>query len=261
MHKSTQFQPTPYPEINLTLSRLISDVRAVLGEAFYGMYLYGSLASGDFKSHSSDIDFLVVTTNRLTDPQVSALESLHQNLAGSPSKWAKKLEGSYLPLQMLPRYQPDAPPVPQINEGRFFVAQQGIDWVLQRHTLRNQERIVAGPTISDLIDPLTPAQIRQVVRELLRTWWSDNLRDKERLEDSAYQAYAVLSMCRAIYTLQHGKLCSKPVAARWALAALDPQWTSLITAATVWRTGLTMHRLEDTSSFIRYALEQSRFLE
>ena len=257
MQMTTQFQPTPYPEINLTLHRLFTEVKAVLGEELYGMYLYGSLASGDFNSHSSDIDFLVVTTHSLTDWQVAALETLHLDLARSPSQWARKLEGSYLPLQMLPRYQPNAPPVPQINEGRFFIAQLGVDWVLQRHILREHERMIAGPSIRERIDPVTPEQIRQAVRELLRTWWTGILRDPDRLNDSAYQAYAVLSMCRALYTLQHGELCSKPVAARWALEALDPRWKPLIIEASGWCAGFPMTRLDETISFIFYSIELS----
>jgi predicted nucleotidyltransferase len=54
--------PTPYPDVNEVLLTLLDNVRAILGDYFTGMYLYGSLASGDFDPRRSDIDFLVVTS-------------------------------------------------------------------------------------------------------------------------------------------------------------------------------------------------------
>ena len=36
-----------------------------------------------------------------------------------------------------------------------------------------------------------------------------------------YQAYAILSMCRVLYTLEFGTVVSKPAAARWAQGTLD----------------------------------------
>jgi hypothetical protein len=41
-------------------------------------------------------------------------------------------------------------------------------------------------------------------------------------------------MCRIRYTLQYGVVVSKPMAARWAQAALDARWTPLIQAALAW---------------------------
>jgi hypothetical protein len=44
---------------------------------------------------------------------------------------------------------------------------------------------------------------------------------------SEYQAYAILTMCRALYTLQHGTVVSKSVAARWAQEVLGERWAAL----------------------------------
>src|SRR5581483_12314041 len=63
----TELHPTAYPQINATLRLLEGDVRAVLGARFAGMYLYGSLASGDFDPATSDVDFLVVTAGPLAE--------------------------------------------------------------------------------------------------------------------------------------------------------------------------------------------------
>ena len=40
--------PTLYPEVNVVLSLLLSQVQTTLGDRFIGLYLGGSLALGDF---------------------------------------------------------------------------------------------------------------------------------------------------------------------------------------------------------------------
>ena len=71
---------TQYPEINKLLDLLLSSAATVLGNQLVGMYLYGSLASGDFNPETSDIDFLVVTTSSLSDKNFAELESMHHRI-------------------------------------------------------------------------------------------------------------------------------------------------------------------------------------
>ena len=75
--------PTPYPYVNEVLQALLANVGAILGERFYGLYLYGSLASGDFNPRRSDIDFLVVTEGLLPEEMIAALDEMHAQMAAS----------------------------------------------------------------------------------------------------------------------------------------------------------------------------------
>ena len=84
--------PTPYPDVNAVLHVLLSGVQAVLGDHFVGMYLSGSLASGDFApQRSGDIDFVVVTVDELPDEMLPALEAMHACITTSGLKWATRL--------------------------------------------------------------------------------------------------------------------------------------------------------------------------
>ena len=71
----------------------------------------------------------------------------------------------------------------------------------------------------------------------MREWWAPTVADATRLRQPGYQPYAVLTMCRALYTLAHGTIVSKPVAAHWALATLDARWGPLVTRALAGPTG------------------------
>ena len=249
---------TPYPEVNAVLSDLLERVQAILEERFVGLYLYGSLASGDFNLHQSDIDFIVVTTHELPEATINELETMHKELAGSGSKWAQKLEGVYIPEGFLPCYNPADPPIPTLNEGQFYLGRQGSDWVIQRNILREQGVVIAGPPLQDMIEPVSPDDLRAAVLAILHEWWQPMLSDPARLEAPGYQPYAVLSMCRTLYTLEHGDIASKGDSARWATTKLGQEWAGLIGRALAWQRGHETEGIERTLDFIRFTIKRSR---
>ena len=254
-------QPTPYPAVNTTLQHLRTDVQAILDEHFVGLYLYGSLASGDFSLETSDIDFLVVTSDVLPAEMVEALAMMHQRLIASGLPWATKLEGAYVPQFALRRYDPAAPACPQINEGQFYLAQQESDWIIQRHILREQGVVVAGPPLAPQIDPVPPTDLQRAVLGFLREWWAPMLENPARLQSSEYQTYAVLTMCRARHTLETGTIVSKPVAAHWAQARLGEPWAKVIAEALVWRNGEPFDHFDAVTALIRHTVAQGEYLE
>ena len=250
-------QTTPHLEVNRLLQNLLVNVQMILGAQFIGLYLYGSLASGDFNPETSDIDFLVVTRDELSSEKLYALKNMHASLAVSGLKWAAKLEGAYIPKHAIRRFDPDDLARATINEGKFYLGHQGSDWVIQRHILREQGVIIAGPDPKVLIDPVTADEIQRAVKIILNEWWVPMLDNPVRLQHSDYQAYAILSMCRALHTLQTGELASKLVAARWAQDVLDQHWANLIAQALTWRNGVVLNKFEQSLAFIRYTLEHT----
>ncbi len=242
-------------EVQAVLQLLLAEVRAVLGPDFIGLYLYGSLSSGDFNPRSSDIDFLVVTARQLPAERVQALKEMHTRITASGLKWAQKLEGSYIPLDDLRRYDPAHATHPSIGvDWKFGVYPHGHDWIIQRHILRQQGVRLAGPPPQTLIDPISPDEIRQAVRDTLHDWWQGHVIDSRRLQSRDYQAFAVLTMCRALYTLQTGEIVSKPVAAAWAKRTLEPHWAGLIDRALAFEPDDGVDDVAETQEFIRYTL-------
>lgn len=254
-----QIKPTGYPDVNEVLNMLLSEARKILGNEFVGMYLYGSLASGDFSPESSDIDFLVVTSDSLSEDSISELEAMHNHLWATGLKWASKLEGAYVPKDLIRCHVPDAPPCPTINEGKFYVAGLGSDWIIQRHIIREYGVALAGPDPKTLIDPVAADDIRGAVSGVLHEWWFPMLDDPSWLRDhgSEYHAFAILTMCRALYALEHGMIISKPAAAKWAQTRLGARWGQVIEQAIPAQkpgNGQT-NLLNDALELIRYAKE------
>jgi hypothetical protein len=127
-------------------------------------------------------------------------------------------------------------------------------WVIHRHVLRERGVALAGPSPSTLIDPVGPDELREAVRGMLREWWAPMLTDGPLLRHDLYRCYAVLTMCRMLYTMRHGTIVTKPVAARWAQDALDGRWIPLIRQALAWSRDRSPD-LEETLALIRLTCE------
>ena len=248
---------TAYPSVNAILEVLLSGVKEILGSRFTGLYLYGSLSSGDFDPERSDIDFLVVTEGELPAELLPSLAAMHARIAASGAPWARRLEGSYIPQQALRRYDPEHAQHPSIGvDWSFGVNGHGSDWIIQRYIIREQGVVVAGPPPQALIDPVSQDDLRRAVQETLHGWWAEQLRHPVHLQPREYQAFAVLTMCRALYTLEKGDIVSKPAAARWAQQALGSRWVGLIEKALVWREADGIDDLQETLEFIRFTLDR-----
>ena len=257
MHTGSKY-PSQYPDVNEILNLLLSNVQEILQDQFVGLYLYGSLSSGDFNPETSDIDFLVVTTDLLSEQKIVELESMHNQIWASGLKRAARLEGAYIPQKELRRYDLDNSPVPTINEGNFYVERHGSDWIIQRHIVREYGVLLAGPDPNTLIDPGTPKDIRGAVMGILQEWWFPMLEDPIwlRTHGSNYHGFAVLTMCRALHALESGTIVSKPTAIKWAQETLGNQWHRLIDRAVASQYGRHSEFLEETLDFIRFTRER-----
>jgi predicted nucleotidyltransferase len=233
---------TPYPEIDNLLNQFLREIQAILGIRLIGLYLHGSLVCGDFNPQTSDIDFLVVTDKSLPEKTFFTLKSMHTSLFASKLAWSKKLEGAYIPRNDLRRHDPAHASVPWLGEdGHFALETLGSDWILQRWILRENGIAISGSPLKSMIDPVSPEDLRQAVRESLQDWWSPPFPSPKRFLSRAYQAYAILTMCRSLYMLEHGRLASKPAAADWAMHTLGEPWRALI----FWAVTLTQAGKDD----------------
>ncbi len=219
---------TPYQEVDEILETLLARIKDVLGEKLVGFYLYGSLAAGDFDCQSSDIDFVVATAQELNDEGTAKLRRMHEEIYNQPGRWNKKLEGAYIPVKALRRYDPDFQQ-PFVNGDKpLRRTRLGPDWIINRHILREQGVAVYGPAAATLIDPVSEEEIIQAVKDELFVSWKPILSNTEKMKTRLYQAFAILTMCRALYALKHGEIATKTRAAQWAKKTLGPKYSRLI---------------------------------
>jgi hypothetical protein len=229
------------PDVVEMLGALVPGIREALAENLVGVYLRGSLATGDFDPVGSDIDFFVVTERPVSEAEFAALTALHARLAEVPNRYATDLEGPYIDRAAARRFRPGERQ-PTIARGETLQWTEHRDnWVLERWTVREQGITLLGPDPKTLIDPISPAELRAAVRTRLADWaaWADDLDNPEWLGPRGFKAYVVETMCRALYTLSHSKLPSKQRAVAWALHALPEPWHTTVERSQAWRNDST----------------------
>ncbi len=259
--------PTPIPEANAVLWAFLTGVREILRDRVVGIYLAGSLATGEF-DQSSDIDALVVTTGALPAETVAALAAMHERFSAGAAQWGKwgwELEVSYVPKDAVRRYDPANDMHPYIDRGgRLRMERHGREWDIHRHVIREWGIVVEGPSPLSLIDPVGPNDVRQAVLVAISEWWPRFLQKPSELHPRGYRSYMVLTGCRMLYTLEFGTVVSKPAATRWAQETLGPRWSALIAWAVTARHGPYTDELDNLSEaldFIRFVIERGRHFE
>lgn len=247
---------TPYSEINDLIDSLTAGTTSLFGERLVGIYLFGSLTYGDFNIESSDIDLVAILKEPVQPTEYDSLNNLHQKIAEKYPQWAKRLEVSYTPIQMLTEKQPPKEPRPYYGEGIFYpAAPYGNEWIINLYLLHMHGRAVVGPEFTTLVEPIEIADVQAACVKDLFTEWEPKLREPAWLDNSHYQAYLVLNLCRILNTVLNASALSKKKSAT-AIKQEFPEWTDLIQTAESWQYGTEMKQKEATLAFLTFVIAQ-----
>ena len=215
-------------QVSALLQDLSAQLPVVLGKNLVGIYLYGSLTQRAFNAKRSDVDCIVVTRRDLSDAQFRKVRDwLAKTTESNP--WAARLQISFLirhkvltmnskaslyQFGLLKRSGSDGNPIIWMN-----VLQSGV--------------VLFGPRPEAFVPTITPKILFQALqREVgyLREEISEKPKSEWRNVPS-YRAYAVLTLCRILYSFKNGKIVSKQHAARWAIKSLPEKWSEIILQA------------------------------
>ncbi len=251
-----QTNPTPYADINELLEILLSEMQKILGEKLVGLYLYGSLVIGDFDPTISDIDLVVALVSDLDDKEFEALQKMHVDFAHQHKEWDDRIEVCYISLAALHAVKTGTSQVANISPGDpFHKRETSIEWLISWYVVRETSITLFGPSPKTIIEPISKDEFLQVIRTHAKAWdeWIHEMHNRKS------QAYAILTMCRALYTLNYGEQVSKKQAALWAEKEF-PEWASFIENALLWREAWRDENVDhdatfpDTLRFVRFAV-------
>jgi predicted nucleotidyltransferase len=224
--------PTVFPELNGVLAELLEGARSILGENFCGAYLHGSFATGDADVFS-DVDFLIVTHEELTDEQQARLQAMHRRIYALETPWAQHLEGSYVPERRLRRVDWSRSPFLYLDNGADQLIWDShcntpvVRWLLREHGLT-----LAGPEPRPIVDPVSAPELQREAVARIHEYAEWASEPTEAAPMSRWmQPYLVVTFCRLLFTLSEGRVPSKREAGEWALERLDGEWRELVRQA------------------------------
>jgi hypothetical protein len=215
-------------EASALLDELSTKLPALLARNLVGIYLYGSITNSSFNPRRSDLDCIVVTRRDPGEAQFRKLDKWLKQIEAANS-WTKRLQMSFLVKDELLRVNTSG------SIYQFGVLRRcGSDGnpIIWLDHLRRRQVILGPPADSFLPEITTEIFSAALRRELgyLREELSEES-DSEWRDVPMYRAYAVLTVCRILYSWERRTVVSKPVAAKWALRDLPAQWRRIIQQA------------------------------
>jgi Domain of unknown function (DUF4111) len=240
-------------QVSKLLESISTNFPGLLGGDLVGIYIYGSLTQRAFDAKRSDIDLVVATRRDLTERQFARMAEWLKK-SEPENNWTARLQmmiiakddifkmnarACHYQFGKFRRDGSDGNPIPWIN-----ILESGIT--------------LYGPPPETWVPEITSEMFFEtLVREAL--YLRDELAKKESewRDVPKYSAYAVLTVCRILYSLKKGKIVSKPRAAKWALVDLPVEWHSLINSAIGHDAGRPAKLpLREVKKFVQFALNQ-----
>jgi predicted nucleotidyltransferase len=185
------------------VARLLSKLRdELIGRGgLVGVYVYGSLATGDFSPAASDIDVVVMLTAAPDPGVVSQLTSVHERLsAGDP---AAQLHCLYVAADQAGDPERLCP---------YWYGDQMTQWRLK---LMTQAELLAageplyGPWPPPGIGPVAVADLQAAVRGEISGYWRRAARKRKRWLQDTWVDHGLVVLPRAAALLRSGEFISK----------------------------------------------------
>lgn len=230
-----------------------------------GLYLHGSLGFGEWFAHTSDIDFIAVSSARL-DPDL--LHRIHERLRATFP--APSFDGSHVLWSDLAQSPSVCPEVPGTiggvweDEGRVDLSP--VTW----HELAHHGVRVRGPALFDVPLHAQRSELRRHTRESLAGYWADLVAGLADFPAEAGRpemvTWTVLGTARLRHVLAHDELTSKSAAGWRAIHDFGESWRPLVTEAVCWRElgtlagtyeGRERERARDTIEFTRMVVDDA----
>lgn len=206
-------------------------------------YLYGSIALNDYIEGTSDIDFIAILPQTLTDEQIEGIRASHLYLEKLLPH--TDIMGSYILQDDLGKNYDDINFVLTYSNKELFISggQPDINpitwWMLKHYGVH-----VYGPIV-EMEFEIEKTTVLSYVHANINTYWAGwigrleaeagelSLLDAEVVSkhlDSAVE-WCTLGMLRQLYTVSEISIKSKVAAGIYGLSVVPEQWHSLIKEA------------------------------
>jgi predicted nucleotidyltransferase len=248
-------------DVQAVVEILAAEMHRVLGPDLVGIYLRGSLVTGDFNPETSDIDLLIVVKQNLNQAEFDRLDRMHRHIQTLPNRYAHQIELAYLPVAEINGFQPGKQYVSLERGEPLRWKQLRHNWIVEFWSVREHGVAIFGPEPRSLIEPIAMERVVGAIRLELSNWldWVETWGNPDWQTHAGEMRFAVETMCRALYTMERSSLCSKPAAVSWAQQHLAEPWPGLIAQSQKWNSGSAceLEVIRRVEEFIRWTVAQA----
>lgn len=233
--------------------------QAVLGKQLTGIYVHGSIAFGCFCWETSDIDFLVIVEEKLSQQQKEALIGVLLQLdAFAPKKGFEMsvvLRSACMPFQDPTPYELHYSNAYRANYQRNLQGtcerMQGYDPDLAAHmTITGSVGIALfGLPIKEVFAPVPRASY-------LKSIWYDVENAAQDIPNDP--VYYVLNLCRVLAYAEEGLVLSKAQGGEWGMEHLTQDRGMIASALQAYQENNLLSNQENLVRFAENALDRIR---
>jgi len=233
------------------LGRVARDLSAILKDNFVGFYIMGSFVMGDWDPKRSDIDFIAVTRKPLNKTESLEISKMHKAL--SKSDLGKKLDGAYTYLEQLQqkRFEERTGSFEDHEFKADCPCHLSADNIL---CLLEYGKCIQGVPIKELGLNVSDEELSQAVYGMLL----EDMEEIEEKEDFQTLYYILIDMLRCIYTLETGKLPTKPRAIEYCRNLVGKDLYENIKALREGKIGEFLIEKNDLNRIASYGISKRR---
>ncbi|MEC0092038.1 nucleotidyltransferase domain-containing protein [Paenibacillus macquariensis] len=235
------------------------------------VYIYGSVALGDYIEGSSDIDFIAILRDPPNKSDIQTISKAHNEVENEFPQ--ADIMGAYLFVNDLGKPESEISSLVTYYNKQVHTNGYGADinpitwWILKNHGIKvygteqslNYE-VEIKPLVGYVIENLNTYWVSMIDR-LEKQLTSINLEDQESIVKQLDQAveWCTLGMLRQLYTIKEHNIKSKVEAGYYGITTIPQQWHGLIYEAISIKRLLpdryyysNEQRLTDLVSLLRY---------
>ena len=234
----------------------------ILGENLVGIYLHGSAVMGCFNSQKSDLDFIIV----IREPVSNAVKSAYMDMIVKLNRQAPA-KGIELSIVRENVCSPFVYPTPfelhfsiahlnwyQTDPDDYVEKMHGTDSDLAAHftIIYHRGRTLYGKAICDVF--------AKVSREhYFDSIWGDIENAQEEI--TANPTYIILNLCRVLAYSKENRILSKLEGGKWGLENVPEKYAELISGALDEYTADHSIKFDETRAkeYAEYMMEQIRY--
>lgn len=207
-----------------------SNLKKYFGNNIFGVYLYNSVALGGFDKDKSDIDFITILNKDFEDKDIPIISLIHNEL-NNKFKYAKRMEGMYLTKDKIGKLNLTIKPYlyfcdQKLNSYGYYDINYVTWWTLKYNGIP-----INSPNVSSLNINVQWNNIVETMNYNLNSYWKKKLYEKELFLSDEWIEFAVMTLCRILYTLDNKGITTKIQSANYAVMSIPNEYKLIIEEA------------------------------